>query len=387
MVSEVVMPLVGQISKDLRIVRWCKKIGERVRKGEPLLEVETDKAVMEIESYRDGVLLAILHGDGAVVPVGEVIAYIGEEDELPPKVTEEERESREVARPEKPRVQAVVRRKGGILASPLARRIARDHNITVEEIASFFSKNVVEKEDVLRYLERKKESEAEEYYYLELSPLRKVIVQRVTESAFSVPQYTISIDVDMSACIILKERCGEEIAYHDIIMKCAALAIERYPLVNATFEDERIKVYTRVNFGLAVSVEGGVVIPVIRDVGRKDLAQIAKESAEKIARARSNTLTPGDMSSGTITLSNLGMYGVDRFTALVHKPESCILAVGQITERLVWKEGQVVPRPIVTITASFDHRTVDGAYGAGFLHELKGFLENPWFLLSRADHL
>jgi len=382
MLSEVVMPSVSQISKELRIVRWCKKVGEWVRKGEPLLEVETDKAVMEIESYREGVLLAILHGDGAVVPIGEVIAYIGDEGELPPTITREERESKKTTESEGQKAQAVVQRKDRILASPLARRIAQDHDITVEEVARFFSKNVVEKEDVLRFLERKKESEVKDYRYLELSPLRKVVIQRVVESAFSIPQYTISIDVDMSACVSLRERCGKEIAYHDIIMKCAVSAIEKYPLINATLEGERIKVYTRVNFGLVVSTEGGVVVPVIKDVGRKSLIQVARESAEKIAKARSGTLTPDDVSSGTITLSNLGMYGVDRFTALIHSPESCILAVGQIAERLVWREQQFVPRPMVTITASFDHRTIDGAYGAGFLRELRNFLENPWFLLS-----
>ncbi|MGQ9623106.1 MAG: dihydrolipoamide acetyltransferase family protein [Candidatus Caldatribacteriaceae bacterium] len=382
MLSEVVMPSVGQISKELRITRWCKKVGEQVHKGEPLLEVGTDKAVMEIESYRDGVLLAILHGDGAVVPIGEVIAYIGDEGELPPTIMEEKREDKETAGFEGPKAQTSFQRRDRIFASPLVKRIAQDHGITVEEVARFFSKNVIEKEDVLRFLERKKEGEAEDYRYLELSPLRKTIIQRVTESSFSIPQYTISIDVDMSACISLRERCGKEIAYHDIIMKCAASAIEKYPLINATLEGERAKVYTRVNFGLVVSIEGGIVVPVVRDVGRKSLMQVAQESAEKIARARNNALTPDDVSSGTITLSNLGMYGVDRFTALIRSPESCILAVGQIVERLVWREQRVVPRPMATITASFDHRTIDGAYGAEFLHELRNLLENPWFLLS-----
>ncbi|MGC8778765.1 MAG: dihydrolipoamide acetyltransferase family protein, partial [Candidatus Caldatribacteriaceae bacterium] len=341
-------------------------------------------ATMEIESYRDGVLLAILHQENEVVAVGEVVAYLGEQGELPPqeveqKFTPEKREpsqsptSGKAGSPEKP------------LASPLAKKLAREHHVQLAEVARALSREVIKKQDILFFLEKTPDAKAEEWYYLPLSPARRAIAQRVTASVASIPHYSISIEVNMSECITLrnhlKEHAAVRVAYHDFIMKCAAQVTEKYPLVNATFEGGEARVYRNVNFGLAVSVEGGLLIPVVKGVNRKSLLEVAQENQENIRKARNGELKPDDLSPGTITLSNLGMYDVDRFTAIINPPETCILAVGKITERPVCQEGMVVPRPIVTITASFDHRLIDGAYGAGFLTDLKRLLEDPWFLI------
>jgi len=382
-VTEVIMPSAGQISDALRIIRWHKKVGEKVKKGEVLFEIETDKATMEIESYRDGVLLAILHRENEQVQVGKVVAYIGEQGEQPSQGAEQGRtpERSNIPGPSVP--QEKRSSPGKPLASPRAKRLAREHHLDLEEIARVLPKGVIKERDILSFLGRT--TETDEWYYLPLSSGRKAIAQRVIKSVTSIPQYSMSIDVDMSECIHLrnhlKERLAVKTSYNDFIMKCAAKAIEKYPLVNAILEKEQIKVHKDVNFGLVVRVDEGLLIPVVRGVNRKSLLEVAWENQENIRKARNKELEPETMSSGTITLSNLGMYGIDRFTALINPPETCILAVGKISERPACREGRVLAIPSVTITASFDHRLIDGAYGAQFLMECKGLLENPWFLL------
>ena len=390
MVTAVVMPPAGQISDELRIVKWRKKVGEDVRKGETLFEVATDKAVMEIESYRDGVLLAVLHGEGDVVRVGEVVAYIGERGEQPPdeagkgeKVFSAARVEEKPTTPLGEKSLPVEGRRKGPLASPLAKRLAQEHRVNLEDVARALAKDVIKKEDVVKFLE------GSEWYFVDLSPVRQAIARKVAESVRTIPHYAISVDVDMSACVALRDRLkgsaetlGAHVSYSDIIMKCAARAVESYPLVNATFEGEKARVYRSVNFGLVVDTGEGVVVPVIRGVNRKPLLEVARERMEKVERARSGRLRPDDLLQGTITLSNLGMYGVERFTAVINAPQSAILAVGRIAERPVCEGGRVVPKPTVTITASFDHRLIDGAYGARFLRELKRLLEDPSFLLE-----
>lgn len=386
MVTEVVMPSAGQISDRLRIIRWCKKVGDEVKKGEILFEIETDKATMEIESYRDGVLLAILHPENEVVEVGQVVAYIGEKGELPPENTGQREKPERKEIPPIPRPEGKRESPEKPLASPLARRLAREHHLDLQDISRALSKTVIKKEDVEAFLQKTLKEETKDWYSLPLSPSRKAIAQKVTQSVSSIPHYTISIDVDMSQCIALRQRLKEShkisVSYNDLIMKCAAQAAEKYPLVNATIEGERIKVYRNVDFGLVVRVEDGLLVPVVRAVNRKSLPEVARENEENIRKARNGELTYEDLSPGTITLSNLGMYGIDRFTAIIYPPQTCILAVGKIAERPVFREGEIVVRPLVTITASFDHRLIDGAYGAEFLMEVKKLLEDPWFLVG-----
>lgn len=386
MATEVVMPSAGQISDRLRIIRWCKRVGDEVKRGEVLFEIETDKATMEIESYRDGVLLAILHPENDVVEVGQVVAYIGEKGELPPENTDQRE------KPEREKISPIPHPQGERespekpLASPLAKRLAREHHLDLQDISRALSKAVIKKEDLEAFLQKTLEGKTEDWYSLPLSLARKVIAQKVVQSASSIPHYTISIDVDMSQCVALRQRLKEshkiKVSYNDLIMKCAAQAAEKYPLVNAVFEGERVKVYRNVDFGLVVRIEDGLLVPVVKEVNRKSLPEVARENEGNIRKARNGELTYEDLSPGTITLSNLGMYGVDCFTAIIYPPQTCILAVGKIAERPVCREGEIGVRPLVTITASFDHRLIDGAYGAEFLMEAKKLLEDPWFLIG-----
>ncbi|MCX7668135.1 MAG: 2-oxo acid dehydrogenase subunit E2, partial [Atribacterota bacterium] len=314
MVTEVVMPSAGQISDKLRIIRWCKKVGDTVKKGEVLFEIETDKATMEIESYRDGVLLAILHPENDTVEIGQVVAYIGEKGELPPEngIQRERLKKKEIAKTPAP--EAKRESSGKPLASPLAKKLAREHRLDLQEISRTLSKTVIKGKDVQFFLQKNPAEEAQEWYYFSLSPTRRAIAQRVMQSVSFIPHYTVSIDVEMSECInlrqYLKENFLTRVSYNDLIMKCAAQAAEKYPLVNATFEEERIKVYRSVNFGLVVRVEDGLLIPVVREVNQKSLLEVARENEENIRKARNGELTSENLSSGTITLSNLGMYGI-----------------------------------------------------------------------------
>ncbi|MEN3185293.1 MAG: dihydrolipoamide acetyltransferase family protein [Atribacterota bacterium] len=384
MVTEVVMPSAGQISDRLRIIRWCKKVGDEIKKGEILFEIETDKATMEIESYRDGVLLAVLYPENHLVEVGQVVAYIGEKDELlPENVSQREKPEKKTSlvTPE-PEIKREPR--GKPLASPLAKRLAQEHHLDLRDISQIFPKAALKGDDVRAFLQRNPKEKAKDWYSFPLSPVRKAIAQRAVQSVSSIPHYTISIEVEMSECINLrqyfKENFQMRISYNDLIMKCAAQAVEKYPLVNAAFEEEQVKVYTSVNFGLVVRVEDGLLIPVVKEVGRKSLLEVAQENEKNIQKARNGELTPEDLALGTITLSNLGMYGIDRFVAIINPPQTCILAVGKIAERPVYREGKIVARPLATITASFDHRLIDGAYGAEFLVLVQKLLEDPWFL-------
>ena len=241
---------------------------------------------------------------------------------------------------------------------------------------------------MLNFLQKSETSDMEESYFIETSPMRKTIAKRMTESVTKVPHFMVSIEIDMTQCIILKKKLNDyleegkvRISFNDILMKCVSKAIEKYPFINAMYGEEKIKIHKNVHFGLAVSVEGGLVVPVVRQTNKKTIIEIARENMNNIHKARNNQLPPADLTGGTITLSNLGMFGIDCFTAIINQPESCILAVGQIAEKPVSRDGQITSRPMMTITASFDHRVIDGAVGAAFLKEVKLLLENPELLL------
>ena len=393
MLTKILMPSSGQTTNEAVIVRWLKKIGDEIKQGDALFEIETDKAVMEVESFADGVLLKINYAEGDTVTAGKIVAYIGNQGEhIPEQDTE---------KPKEPEVTPIPQpfqsdQKNGaisdhgvpglpkVLASPAARYLAKNKRMNLQDVAKHSLRPVIKQDDVRRYLETMQAVVEEAYDVIELTPMRRMIAKRMTESVTTAPQFTIAIDSDMTACMELRNKLnnhlssdGITIAFHDIMVKCVSKAIEKYPIINATFTDEHIKVYKHVNFGLAVSLEEGLVVPVVKQTDQKSLAAIARENARNIANARKRTLQSPEMEGGTITLSNLGMFGVDRFTAIIQPPQSCMLAVGQIAEKPVSINGQIVSRPIMTLTASFDHRVIDGAVGAAFLQQVKFLLENP----------
>ncbi len=406
MLTKIIMPSSGQTTNESLLLRWHKKIGDMVKRGDILFEIETDKATMEVESYGEGTLLAIYYDEGEYVTAGETVAYIGEKgeklpqnfkktesveeyDEYQPIIVKEDNDVKKVDKEaEASSEKKFLSNHGRILASPAARDLAKKEDVKIDDVAKYLSKQLIKREDVLEYL-GKVETDSYEEYYIDTSTMRKVIGRRMLESISTAPHFTISMDICMTEVVSLRQVLNEylkdsgiKVSFNDIIIKCASKAIEKYCLINSTFEGDRIKVYRNVNFGLAVSIENGLVVPVVKQANKKSISEIAVENSANIEKAKSYKLQPNDMSGGTITLSNLGMYGVDKFTAIINQPESCILSVGQIAEKPVSINGQVVSRLMMTITASFDHRVIDGAMGAAFLREIKMLLEDPRRLLA-----
>ena len=403
MLTKIIMPSGGQTTNESLIVKWNKNVGDIVKKGDVLFEIETDKAVMQIESYADGTLLEVKYAEGEYVTTGEAVAYIGdageklpddfsagnvgskEEDEYQPimkKVQAVEVEAAVSSKPEAPLTD------GKTLASPAARLLARNKSINLNDAAKTLSAQLLKKKDIAEYIQKRSDTGAQEYYFIDTTSMRKTIARRMTESVSTAPHFTVSTDIDMTQAIELRQVLNEylkadgvKVSFNDIIIKCVSKAIEKYRIINSTYNDDKIKVYNNVNFGLAVGLENGLVVPVVRQTDKKSIADIAKENSENIDKAKSGKLQAANMSGGTITLSNLGMYGVDCFTAIINQPESCILAVGGVIEKPVVYNSVISPRHMMRITASFDHRVIDGAVGAAFLKEVRNLLEKPQLLL------
>lgn len=399
MLNKILMPSGGQTTDQLVILQWEKKVGDFVRRGDILFEIETDKANLTVESYAEGTLLEITCGDGAHVKVGEIVGYIGATtDQLPSKnklAIPQEKEpiqvSLQVEKTPDEKTPMLIKEDTKIYASPLAKSQARVENIKLEDVAKFVSKKLIKKDDIARYrmhLRDGRGPETGDSYFVDVTSMRKTIAKRMKESVSVSPHYIISTDIDMTDIVALRWKLNDsmgrgqvKISYNDFIMKVVAKAIEWHPFINSTFQDDRIKVYKNVNFGLAMAVEGGLLVPVIKNVNIKSLGQIAHANVETIEKVRTGKIRESDLSGGTITLSNLGMYGMKEFTAIINQPESCILAAGAILEKPVSVNREVQIRDIMNITASFDHRVIDGAVGAAFLQDVKKMLENPHTLV------
>ncbi|GHU16432.1 dihydrolipoamide acetyltransferase component of pyruvate dehydrogenase complex [Spirochaetia bacterium] len=393
--TNITMPSAGQTTNELLIAAWHKKIGDTIHRGDILFSVESDKATIEIESYAEGTLLKIFHEAGETVSVGEAMAYIGAEGEVVPGIPAKLPADKTVDD------YAPIPMVGGqthtavqqpdsskIIASPAARKAAADAGITLKQVADETGRLPVKQRDVMQALEHKTDAGEEQYTVSSASPMRKTIAGRMMESVAGAPQYFVSVEIDMESVIALRGKFNEhlkntgiKVAYHDILMKCACAAIKTHPLINSSYDNGKIRSYRHVHFGLAVGLPGGLVVPVLWKADCSSVAQIAEGNARNIERARSGSLKPEEMSGSTITLSNLGMYGVDHFTALLNRPEACILAAAAILEKPVVRNGAVTAGQVMTLTGTFDHRLIDGAEGASFLQDLKGFIEHPELLL------
>lgn len=387
----ITMPPGGQTTDQSLIAGWHKKVGDPVKRGDVLFEIETDKATLEVESYCEGILRAMLYQEGDLVTTGEVVAYVGSPEEaLPDQPTAEtlsepdqvdDDPAEEEYRPIIPAMPVT-----NALASPKAKKAARNHGVDLAVLP--ISEKAIKYQDVMASVSSAVPvKEVTDYEVIALTQMRRTIARRMSESVSTAPHYTVSMDIDMTACMALRSRINNylagqsKVAYHDLLMKCTAKAIEAFPLINASFKEEEIRRYKTVNIGLAVALDSGLVVPVVKDVDSKSLTQIAGENREHILEAQQGNLKQEEMSGGTITISNLGMFGVDHFTAVINQPESCILAVGAIIEKPVALDGQVVLRPMMNITASFDHRLIDGAVGARFLRKVRELMEQPELLL------
>jgi pyruvate dehydrogenase E2 component (dihydrolipoamide acetyltransferase) len=416
MATEVKLPRLGQGMESGTIVKWLKSEGEAVEKGDPLYELDTDKVTQEVEAEASGVLLKIAIAEGEV-DVGKTIAVIGEEGEEVD--TEVEEPSGEAAQEVSEAAQRPVRESGPVegvrangevppketdgrakeepsgdgrvKASPLARRIARERGIDLSAVAGTGPEGRVVAEDV----ERTAASAAprpvpsaptEGVEVQQLSSMRKTIARRLTE-AWQAPVFQLGLTVDMGRALELRERLvelhgdGVKPTISDLLTKICAAALIRHRAVNALYKGDAVELYPTANVGIAVAVPNGLVVPVIPGCERKSIAEIAAARAALVERARAGKLQQADLEGGTFTISNLGMYGIERFIAVLNPPQAAILAVGATEEKAVVIEGEIVVRPRMELTLTCDHRAVDGATGAEFLRDVKAFLEEPGLAL------
>jgi pyruvate dehydrogenase E2 component (dihydrolipoamide acetyltransferase) len=401
--TEVILPRLGQGMESGTIVRWLKSEGEPVEKGEPLFELDTDKVTQEVEAEAAGVLLKIAVAEGEV-PVGQTVAFIGSEGEDVPEVaaaapTEEEAQKeaqREAtsSEPEPAQEAAIASGNGRIKASPLARRMARERGIELTGIRGTGPDGRIVAEDVERAEAggptappsvAPTRAPTGELERVPLSNVRKTIARRLTE-AWQIPVFQLQASADMTRVNALVARLRERdpdvrITVTDVLTKVCAQALMRHREVNAEFTEDAILLHPSANIGLAVAAPQGLVVPVIRSAERLSLTEIAGVRADLVGRAREAKLRAEDLEGGTFTISNLGMYAVESFTAVLNPPQAAIVAVGAAEERVVPVAGETVVRPMVTLTATFDHRAVDGAPAAAFLQTLKESLEDPGLAL------
>jgi pyruvate dehydrogenase E2 component (dihydrolipoamide acetyltransferase) len=407
MATEIKLPRLGQGMESGTIVKWLKSEGDAVEKGEPLYELDTDKVTQEVEADASGVLLKIAVQEGEV-PVGRTVAVIGEQgeevaveaDAAPAKEEAQTEGSRGPARDEErvrgaeasagdgasPSTQSVEGER--IKASPLARRIARERGVDLAQLRGTGPEGRIVAEDV----ERAEAAPAPaatpggEPEVVPLTSIRKTIARRLTD-AWTVPVFQLTIDVEMARAVALREQLveragdGAKPTLSDVLTKISASALMRNRALNAHFGEEGITRFPSANVGIAVAAPQGLVVPVTQRAEALTIQEIANARAELVGRARGNKLRRGDLDGGTFTISNLGMFGVQQFIAVLNPPQAAILAVGSVEDRPVARNGEIVVRPMMTLTLTCDHRAVDGADGARFLEDVKAFLEEPGLAL------
>jgi len=371
MAIEVVMPKLGMTMEEGTIIRWLKKEGERVEEGEPLLEVMTDKVSMEVEAPVSGILRGVLAHEGDVVPVVQTIAYLCAPGEEPPGAV------KRPARAEAPSTAPVIVERalppveGRVRASPAARRLAQERGIDLSQVNGTGPGGRITRADVEAFTPEKPLPRVAKV--IPLSGVRRTIAERMRKSAQEVPHIALTVEVDMGEAEAARGGCS----YTALIVYLAARTLKGHPLLNASLRGDEILVFDEVNIGVAVAMEEGLIVPVIKGADAKTLAEIDAELEELARRTRDGELTPDEVTGGTFTVTNLGMYDVDQFTAIINLPESAILAVGRVVEKPVVINGRIAVRPVMSMTLSADHRVLDGAVAARFLRDLKAALENP----------
>jgi pyruvate dehydrogenase E2 component (dihydrolipoamide acetyltransferase) len=371
------------------VAKWHKKVGDEVKKGEPICEIETEKSLDELEAPESGILRKIVIPDGSVAKVNQIIAIIAEADEpLPEKLPVEEVAPKpevvgeEVAEAKEPEV---VIREERIKISPIAKKLAQEHGINLEEIKGMGPDGRIVKEDVLKAIEK-----AEQEKVVPLTRIRKVIKDRLSYSLKTALHVPLTIEVDMTYAIELLKSLGPEIekthnilpSITSLLVKAVAKSLEDHPILNSRLENERIVISKDINIGVAVAIENGLVVPVIHNANEKSIVEIAKSLKELAEKARKESLTTEESTRGTFTVSNLGMFGIDIFAPIINPPESAILGVGRIVKKPVVFNDEITGRSMMTLTLVFDHRIMDGAVAAKFLQTLKETLENPQDLIE-----
>ncbi len=403
------MPKLSDTMTEGVVAKWHKKVGDAVSEGDLLADIETDKATMEFESFVDGTLLHIGVPEGGTSPVDTVLAIFGEKGEDFSALLKEEPKAEVVeekvveVKTEKSSAPAVVEVKtespksvsvvatssnGRIMVSPLAKKLAEEKNINLAMVSGTGNGGRIVKRDIENYGGGVIANfvGVEKYTEVPVSQMRKVIAQRLGESKFSAPHFYLTMDIDMDDAIAARKSINAiapvKISFNDIIIKAVASALKDNPKVNSSWLEDRIRYNEHVNIGVAVAVEDGLLVPVVRFADGKTLSQISGEVKDYAARARDKKLQPEDWEGSTFTISNLGMFGIEEFTAIINPPDACILAVGGTKQIPVIEGGKVVPGNVMKVTLSCDHRVVDGVAGSKFLQAFKNYMENPVILLG-----
>lgn len=395
MPTNVIMPALGVAQQTGTLLKWLKADGQLVTKGEPLMEIETDKATVEIEAPGSGILSHVIAKAGDQVPVGQRIALIlapgeavptGTEIAPPVPATSAKEPAKSAAKLASTSITAAPS-SGRVLASPAAKRIAREKGVSLASLKGSGPEGSVLAEDVLNAASDRTPPVTAGFTAEEIVPLsnmRRIVGERMTQSKRSAPHFYLSMDVDMSAASKLraewKARGEEPIpSINDFILYSCARALKDFPSVNSTYTDQGVKLHPGIHIGMAVAIDEGLVVPVIRDADRLSLMEIAAQSRALTEKAQGKKLFPLDYEGGTFTISNLGMLGVDSFIAIINPPQCAILAVGRVAPRVVVDEGMFAIKTMMTATLSADHRVVDGAIAARFLQQVKRYLEDGEF--------
>lgn len=429
----VLMPRLSDTMTEGVIASWLKNVGDDVKKGDILAEIETDKATMELESYKDGKLLYQGAKTSEKIAVNALLCIIGKEgldvntivqginlskqsadaevisqtaktkedlekaegDIAPPEMQTQSSTLALPAESTQPVQQSVIN-EGRIFASPLAKKLAQEKNIDLKYVKGTGDNGRITKEDIENYKPAEVKSEPQsvqprspmtaplgqqDFEEVPVSQMRKTIAKRLAESKFTAPHFYLTMSIDMDAAVAARGKLNEiskaKISFNDIILKAVAVALKQHPKVNSSWLGDKIRINHYVNIGVAVAVEEGLLVPVVRFADTKSLSQIAAEVKEFAQKAKDKKLQPSDWEGSTFTISNLGMFGIEEFTAIINSPDSCILAIGGITQVPVVKNEQIVVGNVMKITLSCDHRVIDGATGAAFLQTLKSLLEEP----------
>ncbi len=410
------MPKLSDTMTEGVVAKWHKKVGDKVKSGEILAEIETDKATMEFESFYDGVLLHIGVPEGKTAAVDSLLAVFGKEGEDISKVLAEaaisapKEQTQEVNAPAAaaapaaapapapvatapkpaPSPAPATNGSGRKHASPLAKRLAEEKGIDIGRVKGSGPDGRVTKRDIEGYTGGGMgyaAPQVESFTEVAVSQMRKTIARRLAESKFSAPHFYLTLEIPMDRAIGAREAINasiapDKISFNDLVIKAAAVALKQHPKVNSSWLGDRIRYNEHVHIGVAVAVEEGLLVPVVRFADGKPLRTIGAEVRDMAKKAKEKKLQPADWEGNTFTISNLGMFGIEEFTAIINPPDACILAVGGIVEKPVVRNGAIVPGHTMKVTLSCDHRVVDGATGAAFLNTFKGLMEEPALLLG-----
>jgi len=413
--AEVVnMPRLSDTMTEGVVAKWHKKVGDSVSEGDLLAEIETDKATMEFESFQEGFLLHIGVAEGSKAPVDSILAILGQKGEdisellkndTSTSENQSKKEETKVEVKEEPPVITIKEDNKTVTinqvsnptpsstlsnskatASPLAKKLADERNINLSLIKGTGDFGRIVKKDIDNYTGTNTTPSVEHFTDIEVSQMRKVIAQRLGESKFSAPHFYLTCEVNMDRTIEARQAINSisqvKISFNDMIVKAVAMALKQHPQVNSSWLGDSIRYNDHIHIGVAMAIEDGLLVPVVRFANNKRLSEISAEIKDYSVKAKAKKLQPEDWQGNTFTISNLGMFDIEEFTAIINPPDACILAVGGIIEKPIVKNGQIVIGNTLKVTLSCDHRVVDGVVGSQFLGTLKNYLENPVLFLG-----